>query len=139
MPIWAISGRPARQMASSRSCASRMPAAVSNGVPEKAPQEQPVTYREDLAARERPLPKVREIGAGALGIYRSGKELAAAGEALDALLQSGELRADSFTEQSALSIRMILQAALNRRESRGTHNRLDYPEMDPAYEREFTI
>ena len=110
-----------------------------NGVPEKAPQEQPVTYREDLAARERLLPKVREIGAGALGIYRSGKELAAAGEALDALLQSGELRADSFTEQSALSIRMILQAALNRRESRGTHNRLDYPEMDPAYEREFTI
>ena len=82
-----------------------------NGVPEKAPQEQPVTYREDLAARERLLPKVREIGAGALGIYRSGKELAAAGEALDALLQSGELRADSFTEQSALSIRMILQAA----------------------------
>ena len=110
-----------------------------NGVPGKAPQEQPVTYREDLAARERLLPKVREIGAGALGIYRSGKELAAAGEALDALLQSGELRADSFTEQSALSIRMILQAALNRRESRGTHNRLDYPEMDPAYEREFTI
>ena len=76
-------------------------------------------------------------------VYTSGDvvgvELAAAGEALDALLQSGELRADSFTEQSALSIRMILQAALNRRESRGTHNRLDYPEMDPAYEREFTI
>lgn len=34
---------------------------------------------------------------------------------------------------------MILQAAAEPQGDRGTHNRLDYPEMDPAYEREFTI
>jgi succinate dehydrogenase / fumarate reductase flavoprotein subunit len=35
-------------------------------------------------------------------------------------------------ESSVLSARATLEAALERRETRGSHNRADYPELDPS-------
>jgi succinate dehydrogenase / fumarate reductase flavoprotein subunit len=35
-------------------------------------------------------------------------------------------------KSSALAARATLEAALERRESRGCHNRSDYPDLDPA-------
>lgn len=112
---------------------------VRRGGLEREIFQRPIMFREDVALRERLLPELRRIGAQALGIYRSGEEMEAAGAAVRSILEKPATQADSFTEQSALAILMILQAALNRKESRGTHNRLDYPETDPAYEKEFTI
>jgi len=39
------------------------------------------------------------------------------------------------TEKATLSARLITQAALQRTESRGSHIRLDYPHVDPAWQR----
>lgn len=100
-------------------------------------QDRPVEYAQDLSVRETYLPKLQEIAARALGIYRSGPDLEAAEAEVQAILDLPTVEGDDLTAQSALSIRMIIQAALNRKESRGTHNRLDYPESDAAYEQEF--
>lgn len=112
---------------------------VRRGGLEREISQKPLMFREDMALQERLLPELRRIGSQALGIYRSGKELETARTAVRLILEDPAIQEDSFTAQSALAILMLLQAALNRKESRGTHNRLDCPETDPAYEKEFTI
>jgi len=37
------------------------------------------------------------------------------------------------------SIALMVRAANNRKESRGTHMRLDYPDTKTEYEKEFTV
>lgn len=108
-----------------------------NGQGDRKPQTQPLVYAEDAALREQLLPRLQQISAAALGIYRHGDELKQALTEVQQILDT--CAADTFTSQLALSIRMILSAALNREESRGTHNRLDFPETDPRFQREFTV
>ena len=48
-----------------------------------------------------------------------------------------ETAKDDMTQQTALAVHLIAKAALNRKESRGTHNRTDYPDANPEYEKEF--
>lgn len=109
-------------------------AALNREIPERW-----VEYAQNTTVRENYLPKLQKIAAHALGIYRSGKDLQRAEMAVQEILRDAAVTQDSLTSQSALSILMILQAALRRKESRGSHNRLDYPESNPAYEKEFTI
>lgn len=101
--------------------------------------ELPIAFRCDESVRAELWPRLQKICADALGIWRDGPAMEAALDTVDKILNGPDAGKDTFTEQSALSVRMILEAALNRKESRGVHNRLDYPETDPAYEREFTI
>ena len=48
-----------------------------------------------------------------------------------------ESEGDDLTQQTALAVKFIAEAALNRKESRGTHNRTDYPDSNPEYMKEF--
>lgn len=84
-------------------------------------------------------PKIRELAAAALGIYRSNEILSAAKESLAKIITSEDVRKDTRTLQIAKSVNLMICAALNRKESRGAHMRLDYPETSMEYAKEFTI
>lgn len=112
-------------------------AIARNGQADRKPEPPEPEYREDPDLRQQLLPQLHQLSAGALGIYRDGPELEAALEGTESIL--ARCQGDTFTHQLALAIRMILQAALNRQESRGTHNRLDYPKTDPNFQKEFVI
>lgn len=101
--------------------------------------EKPVTYRCDETVRSCVLPELQTIGAKSLGIYRNGSDLETGLSAVQKIMNEQKIVRDTFTEQCAQAIAMILTSALNRKESRGTHNRVDYPETNPAYEKEFVI
>jgi len=86
---------------------------------------------------------VRGIMGRAAGIYRSHDALSAARVELEALQKAaeGNLRAATLGEaikglearNMALAARMVVNGALARTESRGAHQRRDYPEMDDAH------
>lgn len=112
---------------------------VKNAVLNRAiPESQPV-YKQNASVREKYLPVLQQLAAKSLGIYRNGDDLLAAENKVQALLEASDLAEDEYTSQCALSILMITQAALNRKESRGTHNRLDFPESLAEYEKSFAI
>ncbi|MBQ6417777.1 MAG: L-aspartate oxidase, partial [Synergistaceae bacterium] len=99
--------------------------------------ECPVTYHRDDSVRAKYLDELRKIAGHALGVYRNGTDLQEALEATHKILADPETAKDDMTQQTALAVHLIAKAALNRKESRGTHNRTDYPEANPEYEKEF--
>ncbi|MBQ7593589.1 MAG: FAD-binding protein [Synergistaceae bacterium] len=100
-------------------------------------EECPVDYKRDDAVREKYLAKLQEIAGHALGVYRNGEDLSKALEATHEILADPEIAQDDMTQQTALAIHLIAKAAFNRKESRGTLNRTDYPAQKPEYEKEF--
>ena len=99
--------------------------------------ERPVTYHRDDSVRAKYLGELGKIAGHALGVYRNGKDLQAALESTQKILDAPETKNDDLTQQTALAVHLIAKAALNRKESRGTHNRTDYPESNQEYEKEF--
>ena len=85
--------------------------------------------------RERYIPELRILAAAALGVYRNGADLSFARDRLLSLLGSGELDGDGEARRVAISILVMVWAALARRESRGTHLRTDYPERSESFSR----
>ncbi|MBQ7151243.1 MAG: FAD-binding protein [Synergistaceae bacterium] len=112
---------------------------MRTGELDRAISERPVAYKQNDSVRAKYLDELQKIAGHALGVYRNGKDLEEALNSTQKILDAPEVSGDDLTSQTALAINLILKAALNRKESRGTHNRTDYPASDPAYEKEFVF
>lgn len=99
----------------------------------------PAEYEEDTDVYNRYVPEAKAIAVKSLGIYRRGENLEQARVRLGEMLLEKEIIKDTRAFQIVQSIRLMVEAAWNRKESRGTHMRLDYPEASREYEKEFPI
>ena len=98
-----------------------------------------VEYSESKAVYEAYVPMARDLAVKALGIYRNGEDLQNAYGTLEALSKKDELKKDTEAYQIVVSIMLMLQAALLRKESRGTHMRIDYPDSKAEYMKELIL
>jgi aspartate oxidase len=88
-------------------------------------------YRCDDTVREKFGPVI-DTASVALGVYRTGPSLESSLKTLTQLLDDPECSKDTDTKLRAESVLLMVRAALERKESRGTHNRTDYPDQDTA-------
>jgi aspartate oxidase len=106
---------------------------------ETALREFPVDYSEDRSIFVKYVPQVRELAVNVLGIYRKGMDLERALGILTELSDKNEVKKDTETHQIVVSILLMVRAALLRKESRGTHMRIDYPDMKEEFAKEIII
>ena len=88
-----------------------------------------IPYASDSAISEKYKSQI-DSAATALGVYRNGTDLQNAIDILNGILENPELVHDTDTKLRATSVWLMLRAALKRTESRGTQNRIDYPDAD---------
>ena len=98
-----------------------------------------VDYKISKEIYNKYVPIFKELAVKALGIYRKGEDLDSAKKKIEEILALPVINEDTETLQIGESIYYMLTAALNRKESRGTHMRLDYPDELKEFERELTI
>lgn len=98
-----------------------------------------IEYNIDLDVYNKFVPLVKDIAVNALGIYRDGKTLKSAFDKLMNILREEELKKDTQSLQIVESIFFMIEAALKREESRGTHMRIDFPEQSENFEYEIII
>lgn len=83
--------------------------------------------------------KLKDIAEKAMGIYRNRRDLEIAIATIKSMLSQKDILDDLRTVQIAKSMLYMLTAALERKESRGSHLREDYPQLNKEYEKEITI
>ncbi|MGE4284583.1 MAG: FAD-binding protein [Clostridia bacterium] len=102
-------------------------------------REFPITYAEDKKIFEAYVPRIREIAANVLGIYRKGQDLQNALETCTEISKKDDVKKDTETYQIVVSVLLMIQAALLRQESRGTHMRIDYPDSSDEFMKEIIL
>jgi aspartate oxidase len=80
------------------------------------------------------VPGIRAIAEKALAPFRNGKTLEAALTELEKTTELPGVKRDSLTRQILCSVTLMARAALKRRETRGAHIRVDYPESQDKFE-----
>lgn len=94
-----------------------------------AVKEREVQLGLDAAVRAQVIPLVRQTVGEALGTVRNQTGLEQGKAQLRSILATPLVKRDIITRQTILSALLILESALLRQESRGSHFRTDYPEM----------
>jgi len=94
----------------------------------------PKTYKIDEKIYQNIKFKVQGIINKSLGFYRNKKDLEICIKKLKHLLKSDYLLKDTYTKHLVLSALLIANSALLREESRGNHNRLDFPNFSKDWQ-----
>jgi len=92
------------------------------------------TYKIDKKICQSINLKVQDIINKSLGFCRNKKDLEKCIKKLKHLLKSDYLLKDIYTKQLILSTLLIANSALLREESRGNHNRLDFPNLSEDWQ-----
>ena len=79
------------------------------------------------------IPTARSIANPVMQPMRNERDLTAAIAKLDEMMDNPEVRSDDITHATLISMRLMLNGALLRKESRGVHNREEYPEERPEF------
>ena len=79
------------------------------------------------------IPTARSIANPVMQPMRNERDLTAAIAKLDEMMDNPEVRSDEITHATLISMRLMLNGALLRKESRGVHNREEYPEERPEF------
>lgn len=90
------------------------------------------SFGSDLNKRELLLPRIRETVSKYIELERHADGLKKALTTLEVLREQAS--GDTLAEQCALSGQLLAMAAFSREESRGTHNRTDFPEQSSAFD-----
>ncbi|HBR28723.1 MAG TPA: L-aspartate oxidase [Firmicutes bacterium] len=98
------------------------------------PQGQTPQYNWDPEVRAVIIPQVRHLVGETLGATRNQTELENGKAKLKEILASPRVNRDNITRQTALAALLIMESALLRRESRGSHFRSDYPETSDNWQ-----
>lgn len=100
--------------------------------PEELP-ENTNPLRECAGIYAKYIPQAQAIANPVMQPMRNGKDLTAAIEKLDQMLSLEEVHSDDVTHATLTSMRLMLNGALLREESRGVHNRVEFPEERPEF------
>ena len=88
---------------------------------------------------EKYVPLARTIAFMTMRGARNDEELGATIARLNDMLASDEVRSDDVTHATILTMRLMLDAAKLRRESRGVHKRKEFTEEKPEYAKAFVL
>lgn len=97
-------------------------------------QERKPQYSSDPEVRTQITPHVRQVVGEALGPERNQTGLEKGKDKLCEILASSEVKRDTLARQTALSALLMMESALLRCESRGSHFRKDYPETMKSWQ-----
>lgn len=99
----------------------------------------PCCRRVEIGIYNRFAPRVKALAETGLAIYRDGTVIRDCLRQVEEVLASKAAWMDEELLDLALSVKLMLRSALHRQESRGTHQRLDYPRTDPAFKRQMPL
>lgn len=113
--------------------------AISKADIKKIDKEFENKYLENKDVFDKYVPTIRKMATKSLGVRRNGKELQKTYEYLEDLILNSDIKKSTEAYQIALSVWLMVKSALERKESRGTHLRTDYPEVDDTFKRSITV
>jgi aspartate oxidase len=92
------------------------------------------SYKYDKDTADSFIPRIRAAAEKALGPFRDGPVLEDSLKILEEMAEDRRVKNDSLTVQVLCALTLMLRSALARKETRGSHIRIDYPESRTEYE-----